>query len=46
MVRNVQNVMVKARLHKSGGPAGGGYGLIIRDLSVEPLDGTRQSGQY
>jgi hypothetical protein len=35
-----------ARFHKSGGPPGGGYGLVVDDEGTDPLDGVRQTGQY
>jgi hypothetical protein len=39
--------VLTARFHKVGGPAGGGYGLIVRDQgsSVE-RDGRNQAGKY
>jgi predicted metalloprotease len=39
------NVAVWARFHKTGGPPGGGYGLIVDDQTSD-LDGTNQSGRY
>jgi hypothetical protein len=30
----------------SGTPAGGGFGIILRDQGPAPLDGTNQGGQY
>jgi hypothetical protein len=38
------DVEVAGLFHKSGGPAGGGYGLILRAQSQ--LDGTSQGGRY
>jgi hypothetical protein len=39
------DVEVTARLHKSGGPSGGGYGIIVRDQ--EPLSGVHsQTGAF
>src|SRR5712692_9968956 len=31
---------------KVGGPSSGGYGLIVRDQTVPPLDGLRQNGRF
>jgi len=35
-------VIVSATFRKTGGPPGGGYGLIVRDQGSEPLDGVNQ----
>jgi hypothetical protein len=36
-----------AQFHKTGGPAGGGYGLIVRDQSPSSeRDGRNQTGEY
>ena len=40
------NVIVSATLHKLGGPAGGGYGIIVRDQGAAAQDGVSQAGQY
>jgi hypothetical protein len=40
------NVTVSARYHKVGGPAGGGFGIIVRDQGSGALDGTKQDGNY
>jgi hypothetical protein len=39
------DVAVTGLFHKSGGPAGGGYGLILR-AQGGPLNGTNQAGRY
>jgi len=42
-----QDVVVSATFRKLGGtPAGGGFGIILRDASPTPLDGVTQGGQY
>ncbi len=40
---DLADVIVSARLHKTAGPAGGGYGLMLRTTSDVPLDGANQS---
>src|SRR5205823_5532790 len=42
----LRDVVVAGRFHKIGGPPGGGYGLIVRDQTPQPLDGVRQNGQF
>ncbi len=37
------DVVVSATFRKTGGPPGGGYGLIVRDQSPGPLDGVTQN---
>jgi hypothetical protein len=37
------DLIVSATLRKTGGPPGGGYGLIVRNQSPEALNGTNQS---
>jgi hypothetical protein len=37
---------ISARLHKTGGPPGGGYGIIVADQGPEPHDGVYQGGQF
>jgi hypothetical protein len=37
------NVLVSATLRKTGGPPGGGYGIIVRNQVQEQLDGANQS---
>jgi hypothetical protein len=41
-----QDVSVTADFQKLGGPAGGGYGIIVRDQGSGPLDGTNQNGRF
>jgi hypothetical protein len=36
------DVIVSATFRKTGGPPGGGYGLIVRDQGPEPRDGINQ----
>jgi hypothetical protein len=38
----VSDVIVSATFRKTGGPPGGGYGLIVRDQGPEPRDGVNQ----
>jgi hypothetical protein len=38
----LSNVVVSATFRKTGGPPGGGYGLIVRDQGPEPRDGVNQ----
>ena len=38
----LSDVIVTATLRKTGGPPGGGYGLIVRDQGPEPRDGANQ----
>jgi Mannosyl-glycoprotein endo-beta-N-acetylglucosaminidase len=40
------NVSIAATFHKTGGPAGGGYGIIVRDQTPDSRDGVDQAGQY
>jgi hypothetical protein len=40
------DVAVHARFQKTGGPAGGGYGIILRNQSKATLDGVEQRGAY
>jgi hypothetical protein len=42
-VRVPDDVTISATLRKTGGPPGGGYGIIVRNQSVEALDGTNQT---
>jgi len=45
--RHLRDVLVTATFHKTGGPRGGGYGLIVRDQSSSSeRDGRNQAGQY
>jgi hypothetical protein len=40
------DIVVTARFRKTGGPSGGGYGLVLRDQWTSAGDGVDQSGQY
>ncbi len=40
------NVRVTATFRKTGGPTGGGYGIIVRDQGPGPRDGLNQRGSY
>jgi hypothetical protein len=42
----LQDVVVSATFRKLGGPAGGGYGIIVRDQATTPQNGAQQNGQY
>jgi hypothetical protein len=42
----LQDVAVQARFRKVGGPSGGGYGIIVRDLDPGQRDGVNQEGSY
>lgn len=42
----LQDVIVSATFRKVGGPAGGGYGIIVRDQGPAPRDGSNQIGRY
>jgi hypothetical protein len=42
LTRDVSDVVVSATFRKTGGPPGGGYGLIVRDQGPEPRDGVNQ----
>lgn len=42
----VDDVVVSARFHKTGGPDGGGYGLVVADQGPIPHDGVNQGGQF
>jgi hypothetical protein len=42
----LRDVAVAATFRKAGGPAGGGYGLIVRDQGPGPRDGLDQGGSY
>ena len=45
--QTLSSAVLTARFHKIGGPAGGGYGLIVRDQgSSSERDGRNQAGQY
>ena len=40
------DVVVSTTIRKLGGPAGGGYGLIVRDQGPGPRDGVNQIGNF
>jgi hypothetical protein len=40
--RMLRDVVVSATFRKTGGPPGGGYGVIVRDVGPEPRDGINQ----
>jgi len=41
-----RDVVVTAQFRKEGGPAGGGFGIIVGDSGAGARDGTTQTGQY
>ena len=46
MTTPLQDAVVSATFHKVSGPPGGGYGIIVRDQSTTPQNGTTQNGRY
>ena len=44
--RDLGDAVVRAWFHKVDGPAGGGYGLILRDQHPDAQDGKNQLGHY
>jgi hypothetical protein len=40
------DAILTASFHKADGPAGGGYGLIVRDQGPGPRDGQNQLGRF
>jgi hypothetical protein len=44
--QQVQDVQLSATFRKRGGPAGGGYGLVVADEGPGPRDGLNQHGNY
>lgn len=42
----LRDIAVTATMRKVGGPAGGGYGLIVRDQGPGPRDGINQAGRF
>src|SRR5262249_26313162 len=40
------DVFVSAAFHKVGGPPGGGYGIIVRDQTLERRTGLDQDGRF
>jgi hypothetical protein len=43
---SLRDVVVTGRFRKTGGPPGGGYGLIVRDEGPGPRDGRNQRGRF
>ncbi len=43
---SLRDVLVGATFRKLGGPAGGTYGLLLRDRGAGPRDGRNQTGRY
>jgi hypothetical protein len=43
---SVRDLTLSGRFRKTGGPPGGGYGLIVRDQTPQLLDGRRQNGRF
>jgi hypothetical protein len=43
---SLRDVLVGATFRKLGGPAGGIYGLLLRDRGPGPRDGRNQAGRY
>jgi hypothetical protein len=43
---DLRDVLVTATFRKTGGPTGGGYGIILRDHDADPRDGLNQRGSY
>jgi hypothetical protein len=41
-----RDVLVSMKVRKVGGPAGGGYGFILRDQGPGPRDGANQLGKF
>ena len=37
------DLIVSATFRKTGGPPGGGYGLVVRDQGPDPRDGVNQN---
>jgi hypothetical protein len=46
IAEHLRDVVVTARFRKVAGPAGGGYGLIVRDQGPGPRDGISQTGRF
>jgi hypothetical protein len=44
--QDLGDTVVSGVFHKIGGPAGGGYGLILRDQNPSERDGRNQLGRY
>jgi len=43
---SLRDVLVTATFRKLDGPAGGGYGIIVRDQVANPRDGVNQGGRF
>ncbi len=43
---SMREVVLSGRFHKTGGPAGGGYGLIVHDQGPQVHDGLNQGGRF
>jgi len=41
--QSLSDVVVSATFRKTGGPPGGGYGLVVRDQGPDPRDGVNQT---
>jgi hypothetical protein len=46
LLPNQQGAVITATFRKIGGPAGGGYGIIVGDEGPGPRDGVNQQGKY
>jgi hypothetical protein len=46
LAESFRDVVVTADFRKLGGPAGGGYGIIVRDQGADARDGVNQGGRY
>jgi hypothetical protein len=44
--QQLRDVLVSATFHKTSGPPGGGFGIIVRDQGPPPRDGLNQVGAY
>src|SRR6266567_3345459 len=46
LITSLHDVTLSGRFHKSGGPVGGGYGLIVHDQGPDIHDGISQTGRF
>src|SRR5579885_196658 len=46
LAERYHDVVVTATFRKTGGPPGGGYGLIVRDQGLERRPGVEQTGRF
>ncbi|MDQ3809508.1 MAG: CPBP family intramembrane metalloprotease, partial [Chloroflexota bacterium] len=46
LLESFEDMIVTASFRKVGGPAGGGYGIIVRDQDGESRNGLSQTGHY